>query len=155
MKKIFLVLFLSILLFTGCENKEENEKNDYLDMKSQLLSHKEFVSFEELTCDIVINIDRKDEEKIIYEVVLSKPKENMNNIKAVLVHNYYTEDVFPTIGLFDDTKSLLVDSQDSITLKGSIKTDKDIDNLNLMLKLLIRYTTDDGVKKDIYYKTTK
>lgn len=155
MKKIFLVLFLSILLFTGCENKEENEKNDYLDMKSQLLSHKEFISLEELTCDIVVNIDRKDEEKVIYEVVLSKPKENMNNIKAVLVHNYYTEDVFPTIGLFDDTKSLFVNSQDSITLKGSIKTDKDIDNLNLMLKLLIRYTTDDGVKKDIYYKTTK
>lgn len=155
MKKIFLVLFLSILLFTGCENKEENEKNDYLDMKSQLLSHKEFISLEELTCDIVVNIDRKDEEKVIYEVVLSKPKENMNNIKAVLVHNYYTEDVFPTIGLFDDTKSLLVDSQNNITLKGSIKTDKDIDNLNLMLKLLIRYTTDDGIKKDIYYKTTK
>ena len=155
MKKIFLVLFLSILLFTGCENKEENEKNDYLDMKSQLLSHKEFISLEELTCDIVVNIDRKDEEKVIYEVVLSKPKENMNNIKAVLVHNYYTEDVFPTIGLFDDTKSLFVNSQDSITLTGSIKTDKDIDNLNLMLKLLIRYTTDDGVKKDIYYKTTK
>lgn len=155
MKKIFLVLFLSILLFTGCENKEENEKSDYLDMKSQLLSHKEFISLEELTCDIVVNIDRKDEEKVIYEVVLSKPKENMNNIKAVLVHNYYTEDVFPTIGLFDDTKSLLVDSQNNITLKGSIKTDKDIDNLNLMLKLLIRYTTDDGIKKDIYYKTTK
>ena len=150
MKKIFLVLFLSILLFTGCENKEENEKNDYLDMKSQLLSHKEFISLEELTCDIVVNIDRKNEEKVIYEVVLSKPKENMNNIKAVLVHNYYTEDVFPTIGLFDDTKSLLVDSQNNITLKGSIKTDKDIDNLNLMLKLLIRYTTDDGIKKDIY-----
>ena len=155
MKKILLILFLSILLFTGCENKEEIEKNDYLDMKSQLLEHKEFVSLEELKCDIVVNIDRKDEEKVIYEVVLSKPKENMNNIKAVLVHNYYTEDVFPTIGLFDDTKSLFVNSQDSITLKGSIKTDKDIDNLNLMLKLLIRYTTDDGVKKDIYYKTTK
>ena len=155
MKKIFLVLFLSILLFTGCENKEEIEKNDYLDMKSQLLSHKEFISLEELTCDIVVNIDRKDEEKVIYEVILSNPKENMNNIKAVLVHNYYTEDVFPTIGLFDDTKSLLVDSQNNITLKGSIKTDKDIDNLNLMLKLLIRYTTDDGIKKDIYYKTTK
>ena len=155
MKKILLILFLSILLFTGCENKEEIEKNDYLDMKSQLLEHKEFVSLEELKCDIVVNIDRKDEEKVIYEVILSNPKENMNNIKAVLVHNYYTEDVFPTIGLFDSTKSLLVNSLDSITLKGVIKTDKDIDNLNLMLKLLIRYTTDDGVKKDIYYKTTK
>lgn len=155
MKKILLILFLSILLFTGCENKEEIEKNDYLDMKSQLLEHKEFVSLEELKCNIVVNIDRKDEEKVIYEVILSNPKENMNNIKAVLVHNYYTEDVFPTIGLFDDTKSLLVDSQNNITLKGSIKTDKDIDNLNLMLKLLIRYTTDDGIKKDIYYKTTK
>ena len=155
MKKKILIIILFILLFTGCENKEEIEKNDYLDMKSELLERKEFFSLDKLNCDIVVNIDRIDEEKVVYEVTLSNPKENMKNIRAILVHNYYTEDVFPTIGLFDKPQNLLINDNTNITLKGVIKTDKDIDKLNLVLKLYVKYLNDDDIEKDIYYKTTK
>ena len=155
MRRIFVVLIISLLFFTGCENTKENEKSKYLSMKSELLSVKDFTNYEDLNCDIVVNIDRINSEKYSYEMIISNPKENMNNIKALLIHNYYSEDLFPSIGLFNNTKSLKAGSDDNIILKGNIKTDKDIDNLKLKLKLLLSYVDDNGNKKDIYYKTTK
>ena len=155
MKKMFLIFLFILLVFTGCNNKEEDEKSVYLGVKSKLLEQKKFTSNEELTCDIIVNIDRIDDEKIVFEVSLSNPKENMHDIKAMLVHNYFTEDVFPTIGFFNKSKDLLVNTEDSVILSGNIKTDTDIDNLNLKLKLLVEYIDDFGNKKDIYYITTK
>ena len=153
MKRIFLIMTLMLVL-TGCNNKEEKDKNEYLDMKSKLLEHTKFLSEDDLTLDIVINVDRETEEKINYEVVLSKPKENMKDIKAIVVHNYYTENKFITIGIFDKTKDLLKDSDEKIVLKDTIDTTDDIKELELELKFMIKYTNDNGEKKTIYYKTT-
>ena len=80
----------------------------------------------------------------------------MHNIKAMVVHNYNNEDIFPSIGVFDETRELLTTSENnaSIKLNGEIKTSKNISKLNLKLKVWIEYTNNDGEKKDIYYKTT-
>ena len=78
----------------------------------------------------------------------------MYKIKALLVHNYYTEDIFPSIGILDDEVDYLKGSSNELILKGYIKTDKDIDNLDLELKLYFSYIDDFGNRKDIYYKTT-
>lgn len=155
MKKVFLVMLLCLLLLSGCKNKEEDEKNEYLAMKSNLLGNKKYTSSEDLICNITVSVDRLDEEKVSYKVVFSNAKENMNNIKALVVHNYYTEEVFPTIGLFDETKKMSINSDDKLKLEGTIETTNDIDNLDLELKILIEYLDDDGKVKDIYYKTTK
>ena len=124
-------------------------------MKSELLKVKEFNSSESINFDILVNVDRIDEENISYKMLLSNPKENMHDIKAILIHNYYTEDVFPSIGLFDKLRSMYKDSNDSINLEGVIKTDKSIDNLDLVLKLYVKYLDDYGNEKSVYYKTTK
>ena len=79
----------------------------------------------------------------------------MNNIKMMIVHNYFTEEVFPTIGVFDKGRSLTVSDTSNITLVGYIDTTKDIKKLDLELKIWIEYKTEDGEVKDIYYKTTK
>ena len=156
MKKIFLIMLFVCVFLTGCNNKEEKEKNEYLAMKSNLLETKKYTSKEELQCDILVNIDRHGQEKVVYKVTLFNPKENMNNIKAIVVHNYYTEDVFPTIGLFDEKATLKTDSEkeENLTLSGVIETTDNIDKIGLQLKILIEYTTDNGEVKDIYYKTT-
>jgi hypothetical protein len=144
-----------MFILTGCNNKEEKEKAEYLQMKSNLLEHKKFSNAEGINCDIIVKIDRSNEEKIVYNVILSNPKEDMKNIKAIVVHNYYTEDIFPTIGLFNKTSELLKkDSDKTIKLKGTIDTTDDIDKLDLQLKILIKYTNESGQEKDIYYKTT-
>lgn len=156
MKKFFLIILLSLFVFTGCNNKGEDEKNEYLAMKSDLLEQQEYTSADELVCDILVNIDREDPEKIVYTVTLSNPKENMNSIKAIVVHNYYTEELFPTIGLFDDEASLIIGEENDaeIDLSGTIDTTDDIDTIDLELKVLIEYTDDNNEVKDIYYKST-
>jgi hypothetical protein len=155
MKKVFLSMLIIMFILTGCNNKEEKEKAEYLQMKSNLLEHKKFSNAEDINCDIIVKIDRSNEEKIVYNVILSNPKEDMKNIKAIVVHNYYTEDIFPTIGLFNKTSELLKkDSDKTIKLKGTIDTTDDIDKLDLQLKILIKYANESGQEKDIYYKTT-
>ena len=155
MKRIYIVLIIIVLLFTGCNNEKEEVKSEYLTMKSKLLKVKEFNSNEDINFDILVSVDRVDEENVSYKMVLSNPMENMHDIKAILIHNYYTEDVFPSIGLFDKVKSMHINSNDSIDLEGVVKTDKSIDNLGLILKLYVKYLDDYGNEKSIYYKTTK
>lgn len=155
MKKFYILVFISLVIFTGCENKKEELKNEYLTMKSDLLKSNSFSSSDELPCDIEVNIDRVDEEIVSYEVDVHNCRENMNNVKAILVHNYYTEDIFPSLGLFDEPINLVKEDNNSFILKGDIKTNNDIDNLDLVLKLYIKYLDDNGIEKDIYYKATK
>ena len=155
MKKKYLLLLVLLLFLFGCDNWEEDVKNDYLSMKSDLIKETSFSSLEEINCDVSVFIDRIDEEKVSYEMIVENPSINMNNIKAILIHNYYTEQLFPSVGIFDDPVDLIVNSGNKITLKGEIETDNDIDSLNLVLKLYIRYVDDNGNEKDIYYKATK
>lgn len=154
MKKICILLMFSLLL-SGCESKEEIEKNEYLAMRSATLNERNYVS-EELPVDIVTTIERINDETINYKTAITNPKENMHDVKVMLVHNYQNEDVYPTIGVFDKPKELLLDSNESseLTLTDTINTTKDISKLGLELKLLIEYTDDLGEKKDIYYKMT-
>lgn len=154
MKKICILLMVSLLL-SGCENKEETKKNEYLAMRSATLNEKNFTK-EELPVDIVTTIERINDETINYKTAITNPKENMHDVKVMLVHNYQNEDVYPTIGVFDEPKELLLDSNEApeLTLTDTINTTKNISKLGLELKLLIEYTDDLGEKKDIYYKMT-
>lgn len=156
MKKVFLFLLVVTLFLSGCKNKEETEKNEYLAMKSKLLEVKKYSDIKNLPCDIVVDVHRIDSERVEYKVSFLNPKENMYKIKAIVVHNYYSEDIFPSIGLFNKKYNLYVDAldNDNINLKGKIETSEDIDNINFKLKIMIEYYNDDNEKKDIYYKTT-
>ena len=153
MKKLVLFIMVLILL-TGCKNKEENEKNDYLTMKSNLLEKKKFTNNNDIPCDITIDVNRLNKEQISYKVTLTNPKEDMNDIKMIIVHNYYTEDAFPSIGFFNKKKELKTNTDTNITIKEKIETTDDIDKLNLEFKIFIQYKTNDNQTKEIYYKTT-
>lgn len=156
LKKLITILLIFILM-TGCkqETMDQEEKNEYLAYKSDLVDRTEFSENDDLPCDITISIDRVNDESVSYTTVISNPKENMNNIKMMIVHNYFTEEVFPTVGVFDKDRSLTVSDTSNITLVGYIDTTKDIKKLDLELKIWIEYKTEDGEVKDIYYKTTK
>ena len=161
MKRIYILLILNLILLSGCTNKEENLKKEYISMKNQALKEANYINEnkanEELPVDIITEIERVNEEEVNYKAIITNPKENMHDVKVLVVHNYHNEDVFPTIGVFDDTKELLVETNNDnkgIVLEDTIKTTKNISKLNLELKMRIEYTDDNGEKKDIYYKTT-
>lgn len=151
MKKIC-CLILILFLFTGCENQEEQEKNDYIAYKNNLLSTKEYSK--DLPLDIIIDIKREDEQTVDYTVKLANPKENMHKVRAMVVNNYSNEAVFPTIGLFDEKEELLVENKDfnEVELEGKIESTKNISSLKLKLKVWIEYQSDTGEKKEVYYQ---
>lgn len=156
MKKIIGLLIL-LFIITGCnkETTDQEEKSEYLAWKSELVENKTFLNNEELNCDITVAVDRINNEVISYTTTVSNPKEDMKSIKMMVVHNYFTEDVFPTIGVFDSGRDLLAEDDNKLTLVGYIDTTKDIKKLELELKIWIEYTDKEGNVKDIYYKTTK
>lgn len=157
MKKYYILIVLSLLLLTGCDNKEEKIKSEYIATKNQTFNEKNYkVLTEELPVEIITTIERISEETINYQVIVKEPKENMHEVKAMVVHNYYNEDVFPSIGIFDESKELSSSTNESqeLLFKDTIQTTKDINDLNLQFKVWLEYTNDNGEKKDIYYKTT-
>ena len=159
MKKLVVLVF--IIFLVGCsnikieQNEEINkEKEDYLAIKNELNSVKKYVNDDDLPCDVTISIDRINKEEISYRAIIDNPKIDMYNVKALLIHDYFTEDIFPSIGIFDKTENLLIGNEEvkGISLVGYIETTKDIDELNLNIKLYIEYTDSDGNIKEIYYK---
>ena len=155
MKRKYILLLFCLLFISGCENEKENLKNEYITLKNETLKEENYIECS-LPVEIITTIERTDEENITYKTLITNPQENMHNVKAVLVHNYYNEDVFPSIGVFDETQELLVDNEENqeLVLEATIRTTKNLSKLDLELKLLIEYTNDNGEKKDIYYKTT-
>ena len=154
MKKVT-IIFLFILLLAGCENKKEENKDEYISIKSNLLEEKEYTKKEDLPVNITVKIDRLDEEKVKYKVLLDHPKENMKEVKVLVVHNYYNEEIFPSIGIFDEPQKLSnTEENSSIELENTLKTTKNISKMNLELKIWMEYINELGEKKEVYYKTT-
>lgn len=151
-KRILWILLLFVL--AGCSTEEETEKSEYIAIKSNLLEEDTYTSGSELPLDIVVEIDRIEEEVVDYRVIFSNPDFDMYDVEAMVVHNYYNEDLFPTVGLFDEKEELLSDSDDIIELKDTIKTNKNLSAIDLELKIYIKYKDEFGEKKEIYYKTT-
>ena len=141
-------------LLTGCENKEEILKNKYIDIKNHLLDNKKYMNSDELPLDIMFDVDRIDEENVKLKIIFSNPSENMREIRAMAIHNYYEEELFPTIGVFDEKKELLLDSDNELVLKSNIKTTKNVSKLDLQFNVWFEYKNDSGELKEIFYKTT-
>ena len=162
MKKIVFVLFV-VLIITACSNKivdvevndnVEEKKIEYLNIKNKLLEKKEYSKLEDIPCNLVASLDRTSEEELSYRVILDNPKEDMYDISALLVHNQFSEDIFPSIGIFDDKTKLIVGDSElkGIELVGYIETTKKLDNKDLVLLLWISYLDSDKNKHEIYYK---
>ena len=153
-KKIIVIYILCIFFLVGCENKEENIKNDYITMKNNVIEEEEYTKAEDLPLDIIVDINR-EEELIKYKITLKNPKETMKDIVALVVHNHYSENLFPSVGIFDEKKELLVTDKDkTIELEDTIDTTKDISKLNLELKIWIKYKNEQNEEKEVLYKAT-
>ena len=159
MKKLIMLLFAVFIV--GCssvkietDNNIVEEKEDYLAIKDELNSVDKYISDENLPCDIKISLDRINKEEISYRAIIDNPKTNMYNIKALLIHDYFTEDIFPSIGIFDEAENLIVGNEEvrGISLVGYIETTNDIDKLDLNVKLYIEYSDSEGNIQKIYYK---
>jgi hypothetical protein len=159
MKKLFL-LGLLLFLITGCFNsKIDKEKKLYNNYISELESIKNNSFNNNLPFDINVYLDKIDTEEIMYRVIIDNPKEDINNIEAIAIHNYQTKDIFPTSGIFDDKLNLIPNKIDKdnnivkgIILIGYIPFNKSIDGFDGTIKVLVAYEDKDSVKHKVYFK---
>lgn len=158
---ILLLTFISsILIVVGCSknsstNNNENvekEKESYIEYVQKLKKVTE--SSSEIPFDIDVTYDKLNDEEVRYQVVIDNPKENIKNIKALAVHNRQTDDIFPSIGIFDDSVDLLLESESKgVILVGYIPYEGDLDDFDCKMKVLISYEI--GEKKYTSYYVTK
>lgn len=156
MKKILIIFITLILFLTGCNNNTniDKEKEDYLAIKQELLNSNNFVNKEDLPFDLNVYVNRVNDEELSYRAIIDNEKENMHDVRAILVHNHYTDNIFPSIGIFDEGVDLLIgnDEVKGISLVGYISSNKNIDNLEY--RVYIEYKDDNDKLNKIYYKTT-
>lgn len=151
MKK--LILFLPIILLIGCTNTVEENKYSYLEYKSELQKEDNLNVNDNVDFNIFFNIIRENNEIVNYSVTITNPIIDMKMVKALLIHDYMQDDVFPSVGIFDDPINLEKDSTNKIVLQGKIQTTDDISNVNF--KLYLEYIDDDGNINKIYSKVSR
>lgn len=151
MKKLLFIIPLFLLLI-GCSSKHEDNKFAYIEYKNNLEKQDEFSNGDDLDFNTFFNIDR-DGDKVNYSLIINKPNKDMKDIKALLINDYASEDIYPSIGIFDEVKTIYKDSNDSIVLNGTIVSADDISNVNF--KLYLEYINDDNQKEEIYYEVQR
>lgn len=154
MKK-YLFIVVCLLLLVGCSTEVEDNKYAYLEYKNDLEMQDDFDDEDSLDFDTYFNItrDKEDEEVIEYSIVIDKPKVDMYNVKALLIHDYMNEEAFPSVGIFDDMVTLMADSDDNIKLSGDIHTTTNVNDINF--KLYLEYIDSDGNESKVYYEVNR
>ena len=145
MKKILVIIFTCMFL-CGCENKEAYKK--------QLFSSNMFTNDENLPLKININL-KKEKSFINYNIILSAAQEDLNEMQVLVVHNQITNEVYPSLGIFNEKGTLRSNDNSKLELNGSFESNQDIEEVVVNFKFVIKYTDNEGRKKIIYYKTTK
>ena len=156
MKKI--VLIICILFLCGCAKMESNQYKQYKEYINELKTSQ--ATTNNLPFDVEIIIDKVIETEVTYRVIIDNPKISLRNIEALVIHDKYTKDEFPSIGIFDDKLNLIPNVinkssnyVEGIILVGYIPFEEDIKNLNANFKLLFKYEDDDNVVHKVIYNT--
>lgn len=156
MKRLGIVICL--LLVTSCANDNQIDLYNHFVME---INNYDKVS-DNLPFDITVNLDKVIDSELTYRVIIDNPKEIVNNIKVIVVHNHNTDDIYPTSGIFEEPLNLAPDMVDlnnhnakGIILIGYIDYDKDIDSFTGLFKVLVQYEEESGQHKQIYYEYHK
>lgn len=112
MKKIIIIVLLVFSLF-GCTKKDIHQ-TEYQDWYQELQQVSK--SDEDLPFELEANIEELVNGEYMYHVIIDNVKESVENIRAMVIHDMKTEDIFPSIGIFDDPVSLL--KEDGSSAKG-------------------------------------
>ena len=165
MKKIIsisLIILLSIFLVLGCTPKKETKKKEKTSVESEKDTYIKYVKkarkVKESTEDLPFTVDVVYEgmkEEVRYQVIIDNPTANITDIKAIAIHDKQTDDVFPSVGIFDKKVDLLPDKKPSgVILVGYIPYEGDIDKFECEVKVVISYKIDD-TEYTSYYVTKK
>ena len=151
MKKLLLIVPVFLLL-VGCSSKHEDDKFAYIEYKNNLEKQETFDNSEALDFNPFFNIERNGD-NVNYSLTINNPSKDMKNVKALLINDYVSEDVYPSVGIFDEPKTIHEGTSESITLDGTIISADDISDVKF--KLYLEFINDDNQKEEIYYEVQR
>lgn len=159
MRKVFLVVFL-VLILCSCSKSVSNEQVLYNNCVDELKQSEKTV--DTLPFDLDIYVDKFIETEVMYRVIIDNPKVPLRNIETLVLHDKYTEDIYPSSGIFDEKLSLIPgvinkssNYVEGIILVGYIPFEYNIEDLNATFKLLFKYDDDDGKSHTVVYSTKR
>ena len=159
MKK-FVLCIICIIMLCGCSNEESEELKIYNNYITTLKQTEK--TTDKLPFNISIYVDKIIDTEVMYRVIIDNPKIALRNIKTLVIHDKYTEDVFPSSGIFDDKLNLIPglinktsNYVEGIILVGYIPYEEELTSLNATFKLLFEYTDDDDITHTVFYSTKK
>ena len=93
--------------------------------------------------------------EIRYQVVIDNPSAEITDIRALAIHDKQTDDVFPSVGIFDEKLNLIPNEKPSgVILVGYIPFEGDYEKFTCEMKVLISYKIGEE-KYESYYVTKK
>lgn len=146
-----------MLLLCGCSrsNQKELENKYYIYVKDT----QECIYFSDIEYDfdLQITLEKLNDDYLIYRLYIDHPKDDIYDVEALITHDFKTEDVFPSSGLYEEPLSLYknAESEDyikGIILSGYIETNKEIKDLDITFKTLIRAKNRLGYYKEYCYE---
>ena len=151
MRKMLTLLLIMIIL-TGCA-KHNNEKKLYTKSINELKEVKK--SSNKYPFNLEVVLDKLTDKEVRYQVILDNIEKNLDEVSMIAIHDKKTSDVYPSIGIFDDTEDLKVNKKPSgIILVGYIRYDGDIEDINANFKVLVKYKIK-GKEYKVHYVTKK
>lgn len=159
MKKIGLGCLI-ILLLSGCIGQLDEDNIIYHSYIEEMKELKKMTTTSTDIVDVSIELDRYSDDEITYSVVIDHPTEPMKNIEAIVYHDQKTEDVFPSVGIYDQKLNLLPSEKHDgknvkgIVLVGYIPTTKSIKQFHPTIQVMIIYSNKENERKKIYYSQT-
>ena len=143
MKKFLIVL---VLLLVGC-SKQDTKMKEYQNFYNVLKNNK--VISEKVPFQITVEVSNLNEEEKMYQVIIDDTLIPLNNVSALVIHDRKTDDIFPSIGIFDDKMKLHPNvSPKGIVLVGYIPNDE----IETIFKVIVNYEYNEKTYQVFYEK---
>lgn len=136
MKRLFFLSFL-FLFCIGCGKIDLNFRF-YEETVKKLNETNSFLEIE--NASLQVQVDRISDYELLYRLTLDQVQEEMNEVTLLVIHNQETEDVFPSIGIFDEKVSISPNmGSKGIILLGYIPYRGDITSFHATFLVYLSY----------------
>lgn len=146
MKKIIITLICLIFL-TACYKEDSKEYKMYSEYIDSLEKY-EGESSLDIPFNINIELEKIMEDEILYIVTIDDFKEEIYDIEALVIHDYKTNNVFPSTGIYE---SKLDYKSKGIILGGYIEYSGELSGFKTTFKLKIKYKDKENKEQIKYY----
>lgn len=159
MPKQIIIIIISMLLLIGCTtNSYKEEKELYNHFINDLMKAKLEDFSDDLPFNLNVYFDKVSDSEITYRIIIDEPKIIMNNIKVIAIHDQKTNDIFPTIGIFDQPLNLIPGDIDltlnkvgGIILVGYIPYQGKLEDFKCNIKVLLEFEDESSHLNRLFY----